>query len=355
MRRNARAIIDLEALIHNYQIVRQIAPDSKLMAVIKADAYGHGMVRAAKALSEVGVDGFAVACLVEAKALREAGIQQSITVFQGFQDAQQLQQMVLLNLRPVIHQRWQIEMLSQLKSNLSIWLKLNSGMGRLGLSVDEITQHWDVLQQNSHLTTIGLFSHFANADQPEHDFNQQQIALFKSLSQSLGVTETSMANSAGIMAFAESHGDWVRPGIMLYGSSPFIDKTAIELGLKPVMQLEAPLLAINQLKKGESIGYGSLWQCPEDMPVGVVGIGYGDGYPRHAGTGTPVWINGCNTQVIGRVSMDMISIDLRNIEQVKTGDSVVLWGHEVAVDEVAAHAQTIAYELLCHMGTSRID
>lgn len=142
---------------------------------------------------------------------------------------------------------------------------------------------------------------------------------------------------------------------MLYGASPIAEKSAQELGLEPVMQLEAPLLAINQLKKGESIGYGSLWQCPEDMPVGVVGIGYGDGYPRHADTGTPVWVNGSKTEVIGRVSMDMISIDLRNIEQVKAGDSVVLWGREPAVDEVASHAETIAYELLCHMGTSRID
>ncbi|MFW2374173.1 MAG: alanine racemase [Gammaproteobacteria bacterium] len=354
MRRNARAIIDLEALSHNYQRVKQFAPDSKVMAVIKADAYGHGMVQVAKTLSKLAVDGFAVACLTEAKALREAGIEESISIFQGFQDAQQLQQMSLLNLRPVIHQSWQVELLSQLKSPLSIWLKLNSGMGRLGLSIDDIRQHWGFLQQNIQLSNIGLFSHFANADQPEHDSNQQQIDRFKSLVQSLGVTETSMANSAGLMAFPEAQGDWVRPGIMLYGSSPFVDKTAQQLGLKPVMLLEAPLLAINQLKQGDSIGYGSLWQCPQDMPVGVVGIGYGDGYPRHAGTGTPVWINGCKTQVIGRVSMDMISIDLRNIDQVKPGDSVVLWGREVAVDEVAEHAQTISYELLCHMSSSRI-
>ena len=355
MRRNARAIIDFEALIHNYQLVKQLAPGSKVMAVIKADAYGHGMVKVAKALSKAGVDGFAVACLDEAVALREAGIQQVITVFQGFQDARQLKQMALLNLRPVIHQNWQIDLLSQLKSNISIWVKVNSGMGRLGLSLDEIVQCWGSLQQNNQLANIGLFSHFANADHPEHESNQQQLERFRSLAQTLEVNETSMANSAGIMAFPESQGDWVRPGIMLYGASPIAEKSAQELGLEPVMQLEAPLLAINQLKKGESIGYGSLWQCPEDMPVGVVGIGYGDGYPRHADTGTPVWVNGSKTEVIGRVSMDMISIDLRNIEQVKAGDSVVLWGREPAVDEVASHAETIAYELLCHMGTSRID
>ena len=355
MRRNARAIIDLEALIHNYQRVRQLAPQSKVMAVIKADAYGHGMVQVAETLSKAGVDGFAVACLSEARALREAGLQQPITVFQGFQDAQQLQQMIQLNLRPVVHQSWQIDLLSQIKSKLSIWLKVNSGMGRLGLPAEDIVQRWPSLQQNTRLENIGLFSHFANADQPEHDSNKQQIERFNSLAQSLGVTETSMANSAGLIAFSESQGDWVRPGIMLYGSSPLADKSAHELALKPVMQLEAPLLAINQMKKGESIGYGSLWQCPDDMPVGVVGIGYGDGYPRHAGTGTPVWINGCKTQLVGRVSMDMISIDLRNIEAVKTGDSVVLWGREIAVDEIAGHAQTIAYELLCHMNGSRIN
>lgn len=355
MRRNARAIIDLDALSHNYRLVRQFAPNSKVMAVIKADAYGHGMLQVARVLSELEVDGFAVACLAEAKALREATIQQPISVFQGFQDAQQLQQMALLNLRPVIHQSWQIDLLTQLKSRISIWLKVNSGMGRLGLSMEEIQRHWGLLQQNTQLANIGLFSHFANADQPQHDSNQQQIELFMSLAQTLAVTETSMANSAGLIAFTEAQGDWVRPGIMLYGSSPFAEQSALGLGLKPVMQLEAPVLAINHLRQGDSIGYGSLWQCPQDMPVGVVGIGYGDGYPRHAGTGTPVWLNGCRTQVLGRVSMDMISIDLRNIDRVQAGDRVVLWGREVAVDEVAAHAQTISYELLCHMHTSRIE
>lgn len=355
MRRNAQATIDFDALIHNYQVARKQAANSKIMAVVKAEAYGHGMVRVAKALSEAGTEGFAVACLSEAKVLREAGIGQPITVFQGYQNSQQLRQMIILNLRPVIHQSWQVDLLLKQKAPPSIWLKLNSGMGRLGLSVDGIQQAWTKIQHGFESIEMGLFSHFANADQPEHSSNRHQIEMFSSLVETLKANETSMANSAGLLAFAESQGDWVRPGIMLYGASPFSAQSAAELGLRPVMRLEAPLVAINHLKQGDSIGYGSLWLCPEDMPVGVVGIGYGDGYPRQAGSGTPVWINGCKTQVLGRVSMDMISIDLRNIAAVKIGDPVELWGETVSVDEVAHHAQTIAYELLCHLNPSRID
>lgn len=352
MRRNAQAIIDLDALRHNFQRVKQFAPNSHVMAVIKADAYGHGLIQSAQALNQA--DAFAVACLQEAVTLRNAGITQAITIFQGFQDVDQLQQMAALNLTPVIHQQWQLDMLEQQPVDLGIWLKVNSGMGRLGLQPEEVVAAWSRLVQNPGIREIGLFSHFANADVPDHPSNQIQIDCFQSLANTLDA-QTSLANSAGLIAFSQAHGDWVRPGIMLYGSSPLADRSAQELGLKPVMQLQAPLIAINHLRKNDSIGYGSLWQCPEDMPVGSVAIGYGDGYPRHARTGTPVWINGRQSQVLGRVSMDTISIDLRGIDNPRCGDEVVLWGREVTVDDVARNADTIAYELLCNLARSRID
>ncbi len=352
MRRSAEALIDFDALRHNFQRVKQFAPDSKVMAVIKADAYGHGMVQCAKALAEA--DGFAVAHIDEAMTLRNAGIQQPITVFHGFQNSQQLLQMQANNLRPVIYQSWQVDMLEQQPlSGLAVWLKVNTGMNRLGVSTQQAVDLYQRLTKIKPIKQLGLSSHFANADVPEHPSNQQQIDVFNQLAKQLS-GPTSLANSAGLIAFSQSQGDWVRPGIMLYGSSPIQNKTAAELDLKPVMQLQAPLIAINNLTKGDAIGYGSLWKCPEDMPVGVVAIGYGDGYPRHALAGTPVSVNGQMSQVLGRVSMDAISIDLRGIE-VQCGDRIELWGKSVSVDEVAKSSETISYELLCNTASCRTE
>ncbi len=352
-RRCAEASIDFQALQHNFQRVKHYAPNSRVMAVIKADAYGHGMVKVAKTLDQA--DGFAVAHISEAITLREAGIDKPITVFQGFQNADQLAQMVAMNLRPTIYQPRQVELLEQQRpGDLSVWLKVNTGMGRLGIQPDEAAELWTRLKQNSCIKELGLSSHFANADCPEHLSNQQQINCFQNLASQFQA-QTSLANSAGLISFPQAHGDWVRPGIMLYGSSPVSDRSAQALDLKPVMQLKTQLIAINYLKKGDSVGYGSLWQCPEDMPVGIAAIGYGDGYPRHASSGTPVWLNGKTSQLIGRVSMDMISIDLRNIKNAQAGDEVVLWGQEVGVDDVAKSAETIAYELLCNTAGCRIN
>jgi len=352
MRRSAEALIDFDALRHNFQRVKQFAPNSKVMAVIKADAYGHGMLMCAKALSMA--DGFAVAHIDEAIVLREAGIQQPITVFQGFQNSSQLMQLQANNLRPVIYQSWQLDMLEQQPlSDLSVWLKVNTGMNRLGVSVQQAADLYQRLTKIKAIKQTGLSSHFANADVPEHPSNQQQMDVFHQLAKQIS-GQTSLANSAGLIAFPQSQGDWVRPGIMLYGSSPLQNKTAAELDLKPVMQLHAPLIAINKLKQGDAIGYGSLWQCPEDMPVGVVAIGYGDGYPRHALTGTPISINDQMSQILGRVSMDTISIDLRGIEA-QCGDRAELWGKSVSVDEVAKSSETISYELLCNTAGCRVE
>lgn len=345
MRRTARAIINHDALVHNFNRVKQLAPDSRVMAVIKADAYGHGMIQSAKTLHQA--DGFAVACIREALALREAEVQQPITVFQGFRTAEELQQAIKFQLRPVISQLHQLELLEQnAHGEASVWLKVDTGMGRLGFRSEDAAGIWQRLQQCSSVQQSGLMSHFANADQPEHQTNQQQIESFRELSHQLN-TETSLSNSAGIVAFSDIRADWVRPGIMLYGSSPVVQQSAAELGLKPVMRLESEIIAINDMKKGDAVGYGSQWICPEDMPVGVVAIGYGDGYPRHAINGTPVAVKQQRTQLIGRVSMDMITIDLRKLENVKPGDVVELWGDQVSVDEVAQASATIGYELLC--------
>jgi alanine racemase len=352
MRRSAEALINFDALKHNFQRVKHFAPDSKIMAVIKADAYGHGMLQCANALDQA--DGFAVAYISEAIELRNAGIQQPITVFQGFQNTQQLSQIQANNLSPVIYQSWQIDMLEQQTlSDLSVWLKVNTGMNRLGVSPDEAMNCWRRLTNIKAIKETGLSSHFANADVPEHPSNQQQIDVFNHLAQQTN-SPTSLANSAGLIAFSHSQGDWVRPGIMLYGSSPLQNKTSEQLGLRPVMQLQAPLIAINHFKKGEAIGYGSLWSCPEDMPVGVAAIGYGDGYPRHAMTGTPVSINGQMSQVLGRVSMDAISVDLRGVKA-QCGDRVELWGEAIPVDDVARSSESIAYELLCNTAGCRAE
>ena len=351
--RSAQISIDLAAIKNNFKLVQQLTPHSKIMPVIKSNAYGHGMLQVANALTDA--DGFAVAQLEEALVLREHGVKLPITVFQGFINESQLDLMIKNNLRPAISQPWQIELLkvydnqsNSVENVLGVWLKINTGMGRLGVQPDEVSKCLNQLEQISCIKEAGLMMHFANADQPDHASNIQQLNCFNSISENIG-TQTSVSNSAAIIGKLCVQQDWVRPGIMLYGSSPFNDQTAIDLGLQAVMTLTAKLIAINHLPKGHHVGYGDTWMCPEDMPVGIVNVGYGDGYPRHAPTGTPVMINNQLTQLVGRVSMDSIAIDLRGIEA-SCGNDVELWGKNVSVDEVASKSGTISYELLCNVG-----
>ncbi len=345
--RAAKITVDLAALQHNFQQVKNYAPDSRVMVVIKANAYGHGMLQVAKSLELA--DGFAVAQLSEAITLRNNGFDKPISVFQGFASDEQLQLMVQYDLRPAISQSWQIDLLEAHKqrSSIDVWLKINTGMGRLGISPDEVDSCYQRLQNINYINQTGLMMHFANADEPVHSTNQSQIDQFLKLS-GLYKAQTSVSNSAAIVSHLLPQQDWVRPGIMLYGASPLLNKTAADLQLKPVMSLQAELIAINDYKKGQAVGYGDSWICPEDMPVGIVNIGYGDGYPRHANA-APVAVNGQRCQLIGRVSMDSIAIDLRGIQTV-CGDLVECWGKQISVDEVAACAGTISYELLCHTG-----
>ncbi len=355
MKRSALARIDLAALQHNFGRVKQLAPDSRVMAVIKADAYGHGMVQAARALSLAPhyADAFAVAHLNEALALREAGIKQPLLVLQGFQNAQQLEQMHEHGIQPVVHQHKQLELLQQSSlQGVDIWLKINTGMGRLGFGLHEAADVYARLKGCNSVASITLMSHFANGDVMGHPLNKKQIQAFQALAEEFKIP-TSLCNSAGLIHFPQLQGDWVRPGIMLYGSSPVQEQTSAQLGLKPVMSLNAPLIAINHLQAGDYVGYGSEWQCPQDMPLGIVGVGYGDGYPRHARQGTPVYINGQRSEIIGRVSMDMIAIDLSRVADACEGDMVELWGEHINIDEVARKAGTIAYELLCNLARCR--
>jgi alanine racemase len=347
--RAARIRIDGDALRHNLARVRHYAPSSQVMAVIKANAYGHGVLTTAAYLDDA--DAFAVAVPAEAVMLRRAGISKMLVVLQGFANQDELDDCVEHDLQAVIHQQWQADMLSKASGfEIDTWLKIDTGMHRLGVALEAAEQTYQCLASSSVVRSIRLMSHFANADNPNHTLNNSQLENFINVLSGISA-ERSIANSGAITSNTDSHLQWVRPGIMLYGSSPLCGSGAGELGLEPVMQFETRLLAIQQLRKGDAIGYGSTWQCPEDMPVGVVAAGYGDGYPRHAASGTPVWINDRLCPIVGRVSMDSLSVDLRGVEA-SHGDRVVLWGRELPVDTVAEHAGTIAYEILCHAGNT---
>ncbi len=353
MIQRAWATIDLVALQRNLSIAKQAAPQSKVLAVIKADGYGHGLCQVANALKDA--DGFGVACLQEAIKLREAGIQKTILLLEGVFSSAELKWVQQYKLSIVVHQMRQVEWLEQSVAShdgsISTWLKLDTGMHRLGFPVDQWVEAEARLKNCTVVDDkITLMSHFANADVPSHPANQQQLSLFNTL---LKVSAKSMANSAALLALPQSQFDWVRPGIMLFGCSPFAEREAQTHDLCPVMTLKARLFEIKPLKKGDAIGYGGGWVCPDDMNVGVVSIGYGDGYPRHATSGTPVWINGNKCSLVGRVSMDMICVDLRNHPDAQCGDEVVLWGAGLAIEQVATAAGTIGYELLCGV-TSRV-
>lgn len=346
MTRDARAWVDLGALRHNLAVVRRSAPGRRILAVVKADGYGHGLLPVAHALS--GADGFAVTSLQEAIPLREAGLLHPIVLLQGLFGPDELSAVERYRLDIVVHSLWQIEMLEQARSErpLVVWLKVDSGMHRLGLSPEEVPDAYRRLQRTSAVGEIRFLTHLAAADDRNSEYTRFQLAEFARATDGLsGVC--SIANSAGILGWPDSHGDWVRPGIMLYGATPFVDGRQSSADLRPVMTLTSRLVAVYSRKRGDRVGYAGTFECPEDMPVGVVAVGYGDGYPRHAGTGTPILVDGHRTQILGRVSMDIMSVDLRPIPNVQTHAPVTLWGRGLPVEEVAAHSGTIPYELLC--------
>lgn len=340
--------LNIKALRHNAQKVREYAPKAKLMAVIKANAYGHGLLTIANKLSGY-VDAFAVARLDEAILLREAGIQRRILVLQGFSRRDELESMQRHCLESVIHTEAQVELLESVKSGEAItaWVKIDTGMNRLGLFPKQLES---VMQRLQHCcsvqTEIKLMTHFANADAVQDEKTTQQLQIFNEATRHY-VLEKSSANSAAIIAWPQTHQNWVRPGLMLYGVSPILKQTAQEQGLLPVMSLHSMIIAIKQLKKGDAVGYGGSWVADKDILMGVISIGYGDGYPRHAKQGTPMLINNRRAPLIGRVSMDMLTVDLTGHRNTRLGDPVLLWGDQLPVEEIAAFAGTIPYTLIC--------
>lgn len=352
MSRPARALINTAALKHNLDIVRQLAPQSRVMAVVKANGYGHGLTLTAHALSDA--DELGVASIDEALQLRDAGITLPITALEGFFNADEIPLFVQHQITTVIHSRWQVDAIENESAPGAIdaWLKVDTGMNRLGIKKADVSVILERLQKCSLIANVGLLTHLARADEPDVDATAKQVAHLKEIPNKNNIP-ISIANSAGIVAWPNSHHDLVRPGIMLYGGSPVKNKSAADIGLLSVMTVQSELIAINQQNKGDAIGYGGEWICPEDMLVGVVAFGYGDGYPRHAPSGTPVIISGARVPLIGKVSMDMITVDLRNIDAA-VGDVVELWGDHLAIDEVAKCAGTISYELMCQI-TDRVQ
>lgn len=348
MTRPARALIDAQALRHNLERVRTLAPDARIMAVVKANAYGHGLARVARVLLEAPA--FAVASFEEGVALRNAGAAHPICLLQGFYDGEELAELGHYRFAPVIHHKTQLDQLAGSRQGgpIDVWLKVDTGMHRIGFPPERVAQALKRLETCAVVHRVRIMSHLANADDLADPATRAQIERFRTITAGLGL-ERSLANSAGVVGWPDSHLDWVRPGIMLYGVSPLVGRTASELGLAPVMTLTSRLIAVNRCRRGERVGYGGEWVCPEDMPVGVVAIGYADGYPRHARPHTPVLVNGKRTSLIARVSMDMIAVDLRAQPAAAVGDPVVLWGQGLPVEEVAECAGTIGYELLARM------
>ena len=350
----AYAVLNMAAVTHNMQKVREYAPNSKIMAVIKANAYGHGALRLAHFLEEE-VDGFAVARVDEGIRLRISGVQKRIVVLEGFTCAEELDKLLVYQLDAVVHSFAQLAIFETIieQEKIAVWLKLDTGMNRLGFKAAELQGVYSRLLNCFVIKhPINLMTHLANADDKSDAMTDKQIALFNDtlakLTPKLGSdNERSIANSAGILAWQQSLAHWVRPGIMLYGISPFADATGEQLGLKPIMSLHSRLIAVKPIVKGDTVGYGGSWVCEQDTLLGVVAIGYADGYPRYASAGTPVLVNGQRVSLVGRVSMDMITVDLGVQSNAKAGDAVTLWGDGLLVEEIALRANTIPYTLVC--------
>ena len=348
MRRSAYALIRLEHLTHNLNILRTFAPKSKIISVVKADAYGHGLAKTAQALTQT--DAFAVSCAHEAVELRAASILHPIICLQGFSNEAELKMIAEANVQPVIHSEHQIKLLKDFtrQQSIRVWLKVDTGMGRLGFPPSELSRKYEQLNKLKQVSKIRVMTHFANADLLDSDSCERQLQLFNKATKNIPDCEKSAANSAASLAYSNSHFEWIRPGLCLYGISPFqVEHSHPDTSdFKPVMSLRAPLISIKSLQRGDSIGYGSSYTCDQEMRVGVAAIGYADGYPRTLETSVNVSINGHLTPILGRVSMDMVAVDLTNI-QAEIGDDIELWGDDIPVSEVANAANTISYDLLC--------
>lgn len=345
MARAATATINLDAIRHNYLLAKTAAPEQKAMAIIKANAYGHGAVKVAQALSDIA-DAFGVACIEEAVELREAGISLPILLLEGFFEAEELQYISEQQLWCAVHSLDQIEIIASasLKQPIHVWLKMDSGMHRLGVAPEEYKQAYEQLISLDQVASVTLMSHFSSADEPELSVTSDQILLFDSVTQGINAP-ASLANSAGTMEHPAARRSWQRPGIMLYGATPFAAPQELADQLRPAMTLSSEVIAIRNLEPGDAVGYSCTWVCEKPTRVGTVALGYADGYPRHAKSGTPVLVEGKPSQIIGRVSMDMLAIDLTGIPEARTGSKVELWGENILAADIATYCDTIPYTL----------
>jgi alanine racemase len=344
----ASVTIDIGALKHNFEVARRLAPKSRTMAVIKANAYGHGLVTAARALESA--DALAVARLSEGLALREAGIKTPIVLLEGVFDREELDAAAACGFELIVHTAEQIELLRSAPSaaRFRVWLKQDSGMNRLGFKGDDFHSAHAALSALPALSgPVNLCTHLASADLPELPTTAEQLMVFAAATRTLP-GERSIASSAALIGFPESHGDWVRPGLMLYGVSPFSGTKGADYGLRPVMTLQSRVIALKDLAEGEQVGYRGDWAATRPTRLAIASVGYGDGYPRSAASGTPVLVNGEMAALAGRVSMDMLAIDVTDLERAaQLGDPVVLWGEGLPVEEIALWAETVPYTLVC--------
>jgi alanine racemase len=351
MNRILRARIDAASLRHNLRRIRAAAPASRVMAVVKANAYGHGLVPTALALAEA--DAFAVARLEEGLQLRSAGISQPVVLLEGVFNAEQLAEAARHGFELVVHDPLQLALLEGHAGahRFTLWLKVDTGMNRLGFRPEQVPQAWERLRALAvPALEIRLLTHLARADELDCAMTREQVARFEALlpagAARRGVV-TSIGNSAGTLGWPQARGDWVRPGIALYGVSPFADRVGADLGLQPAMTLETTVIATKRVPAGETVGYGGAWRAQRETRIAILAAGYGDGVPRHLESGAPVLIGGREVPLVGRVSMDMIAVDVTVVPGVEVGMVAQLWGPGLPVERVAARAGTIAYELIC--------
>ena len=346
--------INLGALHHNLTIAKQLARSARVMAVVKKDAYGHGLVRVAKSL-EPRVDGFAVASIQEGVLLREAHITKPVCVLSGFFSPRHIEPLEMYSLHPVVHCQEQLDILAAEKFDLlKIWVKLDTGMNRLGFSAKDLTHAMSQVTQNQSLQIAGIMTHFACADDLDSDFTHVQIEKFNQCVKHWDGA-VSLANSAGLLRWPKSRTGWVRPGIMLYGATPFASICAEELGLQPVMELFSTIIAIKTLEPGAGVGYGLTWKASKQSRIAIVAAGYGDGYHRQASGHASVMINKQQAQLVGRVSMDSLAIDITDIEDATVGMPVKLFGQGLPVEQLAASAGTLPYEIFTSLNPHTVS
>jgi len=342
-----RAVIEPRALRDNLTTIRERVRRARVMAVVKANAYGHGLVPTALSLPDA--DAFAVARLEEGLALRAAGITQPIVLLEGIFTAEQLLEAARHGFDLVLHDALQIELLEEMSGShrFVLWIKIDTGMNRLGFPPREFAAALErVRRLQPPPLEVRLLTHLACADERDDRMTNEQLARFREATRGLDYS-VSIANSAGIFGSAAAEGDWVRPGLALYGASPFAESSAAQLGLTPVMSLESSVIAVRRVSAGETVGYGAAWRAPRDSTIAIIAAGYGDGLPRGLPGGTPVLVGGVRAPLVGRVSMDMIAVDVTGQPGVQVGTAALLWGPGLPVEEIARHAGTIPYELLC--------